>query len=601
MIFRLIAPEWLRSKGAVNAFEGEFTEDEIQSRNAEGYNIFFFPNYPSQPSKGQYTDGPDIDIFRYVFVDMDLKDGVYSSKEQFIATLDITPTFIIDSGNGVHAYWQVTDLDANSYLRLQRRLCRKYNTDEAVGKIAQLMRVPDTLNTKDPTNFIPCIQTFESDNVYTCEDLDKQLPPISYEDEQYCQAHYNKTYNTNRNNIPATSTKIPLKFAKLVKSNKEVAEIWSGNSSDRSADDYRLGHIMFASGFTKEEAMQVLVNAAKALTRAPIHRLSYAQNIVDKIWIFEENKELSLSNSVFDILSKSGNALDGTRFPCYQYIDDTEKGMRLGHVVGLVAGVGVGKTALALNMFMGFVESNPDYDHFFVTLEQPDKEIAARWKLMCGENTTLHKKVQILGNYDESGAYRNLSLDEIREYVLKYQQVTGHKVGAIVIDHIGILKKKGKEGENQDLITICQSMKAFAIETNTLLIMQSQAPREKAGIGDLELNKDAAYGTMYFEAFCDYMITMWQPVKRCYKKGAPTVMAIKFCKIRHKNQVKDNHQEDTPYLLFFDPMTQNIRYLTQDEEKSFKFFNSQATNLRKQDRKTELIEYVSMKDDSGTA
>ncbi len=75
--------------------------------------------------------------------------------------------------------------------------------------------------------------------------------------------------------------------------------------------------------------------------------------------------------------------------------------------------------------------------------------------------------------------------------------------------------------------------------------------------------------------------------------GAPTVMALKFAKIRHKLQGKDRIQEDVCYQLFFDPQTERLRELTQDEETSAKYFLSQATNLRKQDRKTDLVPYQS--------
>ena len=125
--------------------------------------------------------------------------------------------------------------------------------------------------------------------------------------------------------------------------------------------------------------------------------------------------------------------------------------------------------------------------------------------------------------------------------------------------------------------------------------MQSQAPREKAGIGDLELNKDAAYGTVYFESYCDYLITIWQPLKRCYSElGCPTVTAFKFCKIRHKKTHLDEIHEDVCYRLNFDPETEHLGELTQDQETSFSFFLNKATNKRKQDRKTDIVEYKSI-------
>lgn len=602
-VHRLILPDWAKAENPSlkKIVEGQFSHDELLEFNEKAYNIYYLPNYPSIYDSTKSVDGSDIDVFEYVFADMDLKDGTYSSKDEFIALvhkLPVQPTKIIDSGRGVHVYWRVSDLDALSFLKLQRRICRHLNTDEAVSKIYQLMRVPGTVNTKEPTNYQICQVLFETNLVYTSEDMDKFLPPLTREDEDYCQQHYESTYNKQSRNV-VVKDEIPNKFNALIRENREVKEIWLGNTDDRSASDYRLGHIMYASQFTRDEAISVLVNTSKALARAPIHRLSYATNIVDKIWTFEStpNKNFKqLSSSVKNILSRSTSGLEGTRFPCWTYLDNTVRGFRLGDVIGLVAGSGVGKTAIALNMFKGFVHNNPDYVHFFIPLEQPANEIALRWKSMCGDDTRLHDKVEVLSNYDENGGFRHLSLDEIKDYVLQFQEATGRKVGCVVIDHVGALKKKGKDGENQGLMDICHAMKAFAVETNTLLVMQSQAPREKAGIGDLELNKDAAYGTVYFESYCDFLVTMWQPLKRCYSEPAcPTVTAFKFCKIRHKKQGIDKILEDVPYALLFDSKSEQLRELTQDEEKAFDFFNKQATNKRKMDRNSDVVKYTSTK------
>jgi hypothetical protein len=456
------------------------------------------------------------------------------------------------------------------------------------------MRLPGTKNTKTK-EFKDCYELHRSEIQYTCEELDKTLPSILVEDETYCQQHYDKTYNILNMNI-AVDYSLPQKFGQLLKKNQEAKTIWSGSSDDRSKNDYRLGHIMFANDFTNAEALSVLVNSAKAMSRAPIHRINYAKNIIDKIWTYEtKDEDLILSNSIESILKRSGDTLKGTAFRCDRRVDNTIYGFRLGQVMGLVAGVGVGKTAFTLNLFKWFMEHNPDYHHMFIPLEQPANEIADRWRTMCGGDSTMDSKIHVMSNYAEDGSYRNLSLSEISAYIMKWQAKTGNKLGCVVIDHIGVLKKKGSNDENQDLITVCQSMKSFAVQTNTFVIMQSQTNREKAGIGDLELNKDAAYGTLHFEAFCDYLVTVWQPLKRCHKEQTcPTITAFKFCKIRNKKAKKDIIQEDVPYYLYFDSESETLRDLTQNEEASFKFFLSKATNLRKLDRKTDLVEYKSV-------
>lgn len=580
--------------------EGEFTDEELHQFNEVGYNIYYLPNSPTTYNPGITVDGSHINSFSYVFVDMDLKTRAYPDKDSFLEALGtsgIEPTKVIDSGNGVHAYWNVSDLDGKNYLRFQRRLTRLFNTDEAVSKIFQLMRLPGFKNTKLPDPQPLCEILYKSDKVYTSEELDKLLPPITLADEEYCNQHYDNSYGLNQDNTEISDT-LPPKFGRLLADNREAKEIWAGHADDRSKNDFRLGHLMYSNGFSKDEALSVLINSAKALQRAPIHRRSYAQNIVDKIWTFEltEDKDsLELSSSIRDILQRSGDTIKGTPFRCHKRIDNTVHGFRLGQVIGLVAGSGVGKTAMALNMFLWFSQENPDYHSFFVPLEQPANEIADRWKTMCGDDTSLHDKVHVISNYDDEGNFRHLSLDEVREYIEKFQEKTGNKVGCVVIDHIGALKKKNSNDENQDLMAICHQMKSFAVQTNTLLVMQSQTSREKAGIGDLELDKGAAYGTSTFEWYCDYLITMWQPLKRVHsEQSCPTVTAFKFCKIRHKKTRQDVIQEDTPYYLYFDSEKELMRDMTQDEITSFNFFLPKATNKRKSDRKTELVTYTSV-------
>lgn len=603
MVYRLIAPDWLVATGVKKVWEGTFTEERINELNAQGYNAYYLPNYPSTYVEGTNVDGAQVDRFRYVFVDMDLKDGKYPDKETFIKKVNesgLEPSFVIDSGNGVHVYWAVNDLDANGFLRLQRRACRYFETDEAVCKIFQLMRVPGTLNTKKQDSFKLCAVLQMSYKDYTSEELDKFLPKITHSDEEYCKQHYDKTYGLKNTNL-VINDRLPIKFSKLLKESREVKEIWRGNTEDRSVADFRLGHIMFAENFTKQEALSVLVNAPKALSRTPVHRSNYAQDIVDKIWTYENNPFTALSSSVRDILKK-GSAVKGTRFPCWELYDGTHHGFHLTEVLGLIGGSGSGKTTLALNYFYHFTKNNPDYIHLFVALEQKDDEIALRWQRIAGADSNLHDKVHVMSNYNEDGSHRKLSLPDIETYIIELESRLSVKVGCVVIDHIGALQKTGKEGENQGLIDVCHSMKAFALRTNTFLVMQSQTSREKAGRGDIELDKDAAYGTTMFEWYCDYVVTTWQPLKLIYdQKPDMTCSAFKYCKIRHKNVKKDKSKEDVIHVLMFDPETEYLDQMTQMQETSYTHWSRIATTLRNKDKKREpkqitRIDWVGDKD-----
>lgn len=601
MLLRLILPEWVTTAPGYNkdelprVIENEYTDAELRMLNEEfGYNCYWLPNFNSNPAVGRFVDGVDIDSFHFVFVDMDLKEKKYESKDAFLealAAFPLEPTYIVDSGNGIHAYWQIEGLQVIDYLLLQRRLARQLNTDLAVGKIFQLMRLWGTLNTKKEGEYKPCELLHSSDKIYTAEDVSKHLAPITSDDQVFCQTHHDRTYGLAEQ--MEVSEELPAKwFAKFPKGS-EGHMLYYGTVKDRSAADFRLAHLLLAQGFTKEEGMSVLMNTSKASSRTSTHRYNYAENIVGKVWTDEaaeiEKNLKQLSKSVREILgSTSTEALAGTRFPCSRLVDATVTGFRLGHVLGLIGGAGAGKSTNALNYFYWFCENNPEYMHLFVSLEQPVEEIAKRWHTISADNPLYYDSVHVLGNYNDDGTYRNLSLQDIEDYIKVLEKESGRKVGCVVIDHIGVLKQQNKLGEFQGIQDICTYMKSVAVNTQTFLIMQSQAPREKAGIGDLELDKDAAYGTSKFEWYCDYIVTTWQPLKRMYhERPDMTVTCFKYCKIRHKDVRKDEMKEDVRYALMFDPTTERLRKLTDDEKSAYSFLNTRAVNARKMDKKTD--------------
>lgn len=617
MIYRLIAPRWITEAEGYNpkqfprVIEADLDDEQLQELNSIGYNCYWMPNSPNAIPEDRPIDGTDIVNWHYCYVDMDLKEGKYADKDTFIAKVlnefPVDPTMIVDSGNGVHVYWEIQGLQVMDFLRLQRRLARCLDTDLAVAKIYQLMRVWGTNNTKEQDNYKPCELIYDTGKVYTAEELDKALPPLSPDDDTYCKMHHDKTYGLAKQ--MDVSDELPAKWYRIFKKGTEGHKLFYTTVKNRSAADFRLGHLMLAAGFTREEAMAVLVNTNKASSRTGVHRYNYAESIVTKVWGHVEDEEpsevhdadydgedppkkkQSLSRSVRSILEASDTeTAAGKRFPCSDLVDATVHGFRLTQVLGLIAGAGAGKTTWAMNLFRWFCERNPEYIHLFVSLEQPEGEIASRWARMVGDNPALLDNVQVLGNYNDDGTYRHLSLYEIEDHVKSIERTTKRKVGCVVIDHIGVLKKENRNGENEGIMELCQYMKAFAKNTNTFLIMQSQTSREKAGIGDIELDKDAAYGTSMFEWFADYIVTAWQPLKRIYDEAPHmTVTCFKFCKIRHKNTKLDRVKEDTRYALMFDPDTEHLRLLDEEEMTAFDFFNRKATSLRNKDRRRDPL------------
>lgn len=618
MLLRFIAAKWAVAEGLKpDAFEGKYGQEDIEYFQSLGYNTYFFPNYPSDAAYDSIpinprtnvkraVKGKDMDTFEWVFADMDLKQGVWKDKDSFIDEVlhsDLPPTRIVDSGNGVHVYWKVTDLDPMSFLRLNRRICRRFKTDVAVSTLNQLMRAPGTLNVKEKGNYKTADLLWEElEIVYDCEMLDKLLPSITLEDEAYCKNHYDKAHGLINNAIKISNT-LPAMFQELCRTNTEVKDLFYNEHKDRSAADFRLGHLLFNAGMSKEDAMTVLFNTSKATERTSEHRYNYACNIVDKAWV-EADKPQAKPATTFpirsakDVMNSAGESQTGKRFYCHPMIDATEGGFKLGHVMGMVGGFGNGKTTTGLNLFAWFAQYNvnQDYVHLYVTLEQPEEEIIEKWALMskhlkqARSDIDWDSVVHVLDNYNEDGTFRSLGMDDIRNHVFDIEKSLGKKVGCVVVDHIGILRqeKKSKSNEMGGLIGVCEQLKAFAVSTQTFLVIQSQTSRSKNGGGDMELDMDAAFGTSSFESYSDFIFTTWQPLRRILDRAPHmTIQAFRMPKIRKRHALKDKIKPESVYAMYFDPNTELMAPLTDDQYKAYEFWNRQATSLRNKDRKKE--------------
>jgi len=97
MYYRLIKPSWgkryikeeenpdfVRNVKGPNIYEGCFSQEELAEKNAEGYNIYWFPNHPSESpytKDHKYLSGKDIDVFDFVFVEAAPQEAPKSKKK----------------------------------------------------------------------------------------------------------------------------------------------------------------------------------------------------------------------------------------------------------------------------------------------------------------------------------------------------------------------------------------------------------------------------------------------------------------------------------------------------------------------------------------
>ena len=589
MFCRLIPPTWLKDQGA-RVEEGIFKTDYIDQKNKEGFGAYWFPNHPHPEGDfsykhKKYLSGKDISEFKYAFVDMDLKDGKWT-KEDFIkevVNFGLRPHKVVDSGNGVHAYWRVKGMDRGDYTHLQMKLLRHFKTDESVWTVLQLMRIPGSINTKDKENFKEAKIVYESNESHRLNDFDI-LPKLSDGDSNKCDNHVRKLNGDI--DVKLTSDvnleEIPDSFVDLMIANPMLHELFNNPQSygDRSSADMKLINQLYNKGISKRDALAVAANTQKALDKG-LHRYDYAQATVDKAYVDRTKNHFK---TVDQLLKGGMKRVEREFVNGPSFFDCLHNKWSKKQVLGLVAGSGVGKTAVTLKIFKDMIDNNIDNDDLFVffSLEMPVEEIVERWLSLGGDGSRLI----VIGNEDENNEPRNIGIQEIYEYCTDIKKATGKDIGAISLDHIGIIshhidtRKKHTFGVDNDmdsgwgdmrkisLNNLCTQMKSLAKMLNTFLIILTQTTKEK-GIGYKPIEKDAAYGVSQYENIVDYMIGLWQPVMLVQNDCDVKFLSWQYCKIRNKHKM-DPMSTNQYKLLTYDMSNGDLNIPTDAEYDIFK-------------------------------
>jgi putative DNA primase/helicase len=174
--------------------------------NKKGYGLFFSVNGFSEETRRQDY----LTNLNAVFCDIDFpktkkdKTDVESFKNDVIkelSTFDLSliPTAIVKTKNGLHVYWvldqpiKLMDIpkedDRTKLLQRWRtvieRVIARFNADPQAKDVTRVLRIPETLHLKDPTDPYLCsLFFFQPDNNYTLEQLEKgfltPLPPDAW-------------------------------------------------------------------------------------------------------------------------------------------------------------------------------------------------------------------------------------------------------------------------------------------------------------------------------------------------------------------------------------------------------------------------------------
>lgn len=613
--YRLLKPKWGKDKiKGKTVLEGFFDSESLKQINNAGYNIYFFPNHSSKSLKnGTFMSGRDVDVFNYIFIDMDLKDGIYESKEDFLSFLSdfpVSPTMTVDSGNGIHVYWEIEDLHRESFIALQFMLIQHFQTDSSVWTPLQLMRAPGYNNTKDPDNYkyAEILSKYSTERTYESATLLSSLPGITEDNAKKLTRHINKLDGIETVEVDdfIETDELPEAFQDLLEDDELVHNLFlepRATQGDRSSADFRLGHILFDKDFDRGTTFQIMYNTQKALSKDS-YRFEYACNIVEKIY---DSKTTNRVPSVADMKRHGRKPQLGEPVKGPTFFDCNIKPWRKKHVMGLIAGPGTGKTTVSLKVVKEMMQRNLDRDdiYIFFSLEMTLDEILEKWDDLVGEDSPMHERLFIVSNEDEDGDPRRIGFQEIQWFSEDIKKYTGKEIGAVVIDHMNILNNtidiskkptfgaEGDEGNgNIRKLTIqskCAKMKELAKSLDCFLIVQSQTTKDKAADCDVPLAINAAYGAADFEWFSDYIITCWQPLKSVETETELRVLGWQLCKNRHRHK-DDLVQLYDRRLLRYDSFTGDLDVLIQSEMDEFNTWEREIRARKRSEEKSKVKE-----------
>jgi hypothetical protein len=156
-----------KDKKVINRFASSLDEVEtlVEEISAAGKNVFIaLSSFSGHSRMSDYAA-----YCRSFFVDLDVKAdkaGCYKSKaeavedlDHFLTVTELPPPIVVDSGNGIHAYWpfeeDVPIAEWKPYAEKFKQLCLDHMKIDPVvtADITRIMRCPETLNFKtDPPN-----------------------------------------------------------------------------------------------------------------------------------------------------------------------------------------------------------------------------------------------------------------------------------------------------------------------------------------------------------------------------------------------------------------------------------------------------------------
>ncbi len=228
--------------------------------NRRGGGIYFTVNQTD--GSGRKTE--NITRIRAYFIDC---DGLHTSaaknaRIERIYASGLPPSAIVETRNGVHAYWYShgdEPADPHAYRLINRRLAHHYGGDMGATDIARVLRIPGFLHQKDPNTPFVVKLLFEDPNlVYTPQQLLEVYPAIP--DERTEPINDNTPIRLSAGNSATAHAYLSAALTNQAALVRDASEGKRNETLNRAA--YSLGQLTTLDGYDTDTIQNTLLAAA---------------------------------------------------------------------------------------------------------------------------------------------------------------------------------------------------------------------------------------------------------------------------------------------------------------------------------------------------
>ena len=255
-----------------------------------------------------------------VWADIDLKSDAHP-KAVLPATIEnaleippkqFPPTFLIRTGNGIHAWWLFREpliFETDEELRNAARLVGRWQTYlglraaargwtfDRLSDLARLLRIPGTQNRKDPQNPKPVSIHSQTDRRYNPSDFaefleEEGIPDV--EEQQRATRAWKETFADKPLSIDPSATVPEDLLNRYMAANPRFRHTWLRRREDlkdqsQSGYDLALANFGFELGLSEQQVLELIVHHRRIHGQRPRTRLDYFQRTIAKAFKRTEN------------------------------------------------------------------------------------------------------------------------------------------------------------------------------------------------------------------------------------------------------------------------------------------------------------------------